>query len=140
MNLLDIAAKLFAEKLGGEGAGLDMSVLASALGGLLGGEGGSFDLGDLIQRFSGGDLGSLVQSWLGDGGNSPLPEAQLSSVLGESKITDFASKLGVSRGAASKGLAEMIPELIDGNSSGGSLLDSVGGAGGVLDMASKFFK
>jgi hypothetical protein len=33
----------------------------------------------------------------------------------------------------------MIPELINKNSSGGSLLDSVGGAGGVASLVGKLF-
>ena len=61
-------------------------------------------------------------------------------MLGKSNVADFASRLGIGESSASNGLAEMIPDLIDGNSSGGNLLDAVGGASGLMGMASKLFK
>ncbi|NRA71528.1 MAG: hypothetical protein HRU24_10930, partial [Gammaproteobacteria bacterium] len=55
------------------------------------------------------------------------------------KIAAFASSLGVDSDTATTGLSNMLPDLIDQGSSGGNLLDSVGGIGGALDMAKKFF-
>ena len=140
MDLIEIASKLFIDKLGSDGSGLDSGAVTSALGGLLAGSDGKLDLGDLVEKFSGGDLLSLAQSWLGDGANSSISPQQIASVLGQSNIAEFASKLGLGEGAAGDGLAKMIPDLIDGNSKGGSLLDAVGGTSGLMGMASKFFK
>ena len=61
------------------------------------------------------------------------------SMFGESEVGNFASKLNIDPAAASGGLAGMLPELIDKNSSGGNLLGALGGDGGVLGMASKLF-
>jgi uncharacterized protein YidB (DUF937 family) len=61
-------------------------------------------------------------------------------MFGDSTIGDFASKLNLDKSAATDGLAGMLPGLIDGSSKGGSLLDAVGGAGGLLGMASKLLK
>ena len=140
MQLLESAAKLFIDSLGGEGQGLDTSAVTRSLGALLGGGDGQFDLGDLVGRFSGGDLMSLAQSWLGDGANDSISVEQIVSVLGQSKISEFASGLGIGEGTASDGLAKMVPQLIDQNSSGGNLLDAVGGTSGLLGMASRLFK
>ena len=140
MDLMKIASDLLMEQLGGAGGQLDSGAVSKALGGLLGGAGGDLNVADLVEKFSGGGLASLAQSWLGDGSNSPLSVDSLTSVLGNDQLGAFANQLGVGQAEASEGLAAMIPQLIDKSSSGGSLLDSVGGLGGALGMASKLFK
>jgi len=47
--------------------------------------------------------------------------------LGDSKVSQFAQSLNLDQSTASDGLASMLPELIDSNSKGGSLLESAGG-------------
>lgn len=139
MDLMKIATELFLNKLGSSAGGLDQDMVTSALGALLGAEGGELDLGGLISRFSEGGLGALAQTWLGDGANDGFSPEQLLSVLGESQVGDFASQLGLDQGDATSALSDMIPELIDQNSSAGGLLDSVGGVSGLAGMASKLF-
>ena len=46
----------------------------------------------------------------------------------------------IGRDEASSSLSQILPDLIDKSSKGGSLLDSVGGAEGLAGLASKFFK
>jgi uncharacterized protein YidB (DUF937 family) len=60
-------------------------------------------------------------------------------MLGGDKITEFASKLGVDEDTAADTLAEAVPQMVDKGSSGGSLLDSVGGIEGAIGLAKKFF-
>lgn len=139
MNLLQTAAELLISKLGPSIGNLDLSTVQSALGSLLGGSDGQLDLAALVSKFSGDDLVSLAQSWLGDGANSAVSPDQILSVLGDANVGDFASKLGIDKGEAAGGLADVIPSLIDQSSSGGNLLDAVGGADGLLGAASKLF-
>ena len=60
-------------------------------------------------------------------------------MLGADKIGEFASKLGLSNEEAAGGLSEALPQMVDKASSGGSLLDSIGGVSGAISMASKLF-
>jgi uncharacterized protein YidB (DUF937 family) len=61
-------------------------------------------------------------------------------LLGSSNVENFAKQLGTDSSTAAAGLAEAIPQMMDQGSSGGSLLDSVGGLGGLMDVASSFLK
>jgi hypothetical protein len=133
-----MAAQLFLDKSGGN-TGLDVGTVASALKKLLPIDGNDLNIGALISQFGAGDLASIVGSWLGDGDNDAITGTNIRDALGSDKVASFASELGIDANKASEGLAGMIPELINKNSSGGSLLDSVGGAGGVASLVGKLF-
>jgi len=138
MDFKNIAIKMFMEKFGGSS---DNGTSTAALGELIGGN-GNFDIGDIVGKFTGagGEIEEKTRSWLGDGANESISASQLNEVIGADKIEAFAAKLGIDGNEASGGLAELLPELIDKSSRGGSLLDSVGGAGGLAGMASKFLR
>ncbi len=138
MSIANLAAEIFMKKIGGAG---DSGNIASALTGLLGGNnsGGDLDIMGLVSKLQSGDMSSMVSSWLGDGNNDSISTDQVTNMLGESNISEFASKLGVDPSTALNGLKDTIPEMIDQSSSGGSLLDSIGGLDGVLNMAKKLF-
>ena len=138
MDLLNIATKLFMQKLGAGAGGLSEGVVGKALGDLLGGSGGDIDPGPIISKLDGGGLASLAESWLGDGSNSGISPQQIMSLFGESQIGSFASNLNLDASTATDGLAGMLPDLIDSNSKGGGLLDAVGSSSGLPGMASKF--
>jgi uncharacterized protein YidB (DUF937 family) len=133
-----MAAQLFLDKSGGS-TGLDVGTVGSALNNLLPGDGNDLNIGALVSQFGSGDLASMVGSWLGDGDNDSITGNNIIDALGSDKVASFASELGIDTNKASEGLAGMIPELINKNSSGGSLLDSVGGAGGVASLVGKLF-
>lgn len=138
MDLKSLATQLIMKKIGGAN---DASAAESAVGDLLGGN-DTFDLAALVEKFTGagGNVAGKAKSWLGDGANDSISADELQETLGADKIDAFAAKLGVDRETASGGLADMLPQLIDKGSRGGSLLDSVGGIGGLAKLASKFFK
>ena len=138
MSLLQMAAQLFLDKSGGA-SGLDAGTVASALKNLLPGDGDDLNIGALVAQFGSGDLASMVGSWLGDGDNDAIAGTNIIDVLGSDKLASFAAELGIDSDKASAGLAGMIPELINQNSSGGSLLDSVGGAAEMASFAKKLF-
>lgn len=139
MDLLKVATDLFLNKLGESGINLDPQMVSQALSALLGSGSGQLDLGALVSQLGSSGLGSLAQSWLGDGENQSFSVDQLVSLLGESKLANFSESLSLEGNVAGNALAEMLPQLIDQNSSAGGLLDSVGGVGGLASMASKFF-
>jgi uncharacterized protein YidB (DUF937 family) len=134
MDITQIGAQLLNDNLGLD---IDPQTIQSALSSLLGDGSGNIDLAALTGQFAaGGGLGDVVTSWLGDGTNSPISAETINNVLGSDKVADFAGQLGTDSGSAAGSLADMLPQLIDQASSGGSLLDS---AGGLLGAAKSLF-
>ncbi|MEN8244876.1 MAG: YidB family protein, partial [Thermodesulfobacteriota bacterium] len=74
------------------------------------------------------------------GSNEAISPDQISTMLGTDKISEFASKLGLSNEEAAGGLSEALPLMVDKASSGGALLDSIGGVSGAVGLASKLFR
>ncbi|HFE47923.1 MAG TPA: DUF937 domain-containing protein [Chromatiaceae bacterium] len=135
MDLMELGTSLIKSKLGGNANG----DIGGALGNLFGGSGGGFDLGGLVSNMMGGGLGDTVSSWLGDGDNDPISSDQVKELFGSDKVSAFANELGVDEDTAADTLADAVPQMVDKSSSGGSLLDMVGGMDGVMDMAKKLF-
>lgn len=106
---------------------------------LLGNTQGNLDLAGLASKMASSDnLGNIVSSWLGDGANSAISPDNITELLGESQISNFASQLGTDSSGAAAGLAEILPQIMDKSSSGGSLLESAGGLGGLMGAAKSF--
>ena len=138
MDLIEIGTKLLSDQLG---LNVDSATISSALSGLLGDGQGGIDLTALAGKMaSSGELGNILSSWLGDGSNAPISADSIAGLLGSSNVENFANQLGTDSSTAAAGLAEAIPQMMDQGSSGGSLLDSVGGLGGLMDVASSFLK
>ncbi len=136
MSFADIAAQLFSQATNTNKGKDDIT---SALIGLIGGKDNDIDLMDIIAKFQSGGLEAAVSSWLGDGTNNGLDISQIIAVLGQSKVSQFAGQLDMPEDDALSGLSDMLPKLIDQSSSGGSLLDSVGGLEGAIKLAKGFF-
>lgn len=139
-QLLQLGAQTFINSKGSGSAGsqLDMGTLTNALSGLTGGSGG-LDITSLVSGMQGNNMGDMLQSWLGDGENQQISGDQVSNLLGSDKISAFASQLGLTEQEAIGGLQDVMPNLVDKASSGGSLLDSIGGVSGALGMVNKLF-
>ena len=132
MDLMQLGAQLLSSKMGGNA---NSSAITAALGGLMGGKDGQPDLGGIIGAMQGKGLGSVAESWLGDGRNEEISADQVRDVVGSEKVAAMAGELNTDEGSLLDGLKEALPQLIDQSSSGGSLLDN---AGGLLGMAKKF--
>ena len=133
MDIAAIATKLLNVNTG---LSLDAATVNSALSGLIGDGQGGIDLAGLAGKMSqNGDLGAVLSSWLGDGANSAISGDSIASLFGQADISKFASQLGVDPATATQGLANALPGVVDQASSGGSLLDSVGGVDGLMGMA-----
>jgi uncharacterized protein YidB (DUF937 family) len=138
-EIIRIASELFQGKLDKEGDGLDFEDIQSAITSLLANDDGNLDISSLLSNMNMGSLIGIASSWLGDGNNESISTSQLSELLDDDKLSHFASQLGVDKDSALNGLTEAIPALVDKASSGGSLLDSLGGMDGVMSMAGKLF-
>jgi uncharacterized protein YidB (DUF937 family) len=134
MNLMETAANLLSEKLG-----VDVGAAIAGLQRLLGDGDGNLDIGALVSTLQQAGLADAVSSWLGDGANQGVDPDALTASLGGADMASAADTMGVSTDTLANGLSDVIPQLIDRASSGGSLLDSLGGIGGLAGMAKKFF-
>ena len=139
MDLKKMAMGMIAAKIGGNLMNNDAigNVMGSLLGGA-GGQAGGLDIGSLVNGMKEKGMGDVADSWLGDGDNADISADQLKDVLGADKISAAAAQLGTDEGSLLEGLREAVPQMVDKSSSGGSLLDSLGGLGGVANMAKKF--
>lgn len=141
MDLMQMATQILGQKLGGS-AGTNNDLLGSVVGSLLGGgsDKQGVDLGALVGNLQNSGLGDIAKSWLGDGDNAQISGSQITDLLGSDKLEQAASQLGADKNDLLQGLQEMLPQMVDKSSSGGNLLDAVGGLGGLASMASKFLK
>lgn len=140
MDLMQMATQIIGAKLGGSNGG-NSDLISSVIGNLLGGKSdGGIDLGSLVGGLQNGGLADIAQSWLGDGDNAEISQSQITDLLGSDKIQEAASQLGADQGDLLRGLQEMLPQVVDKSSSGGNLLDAVGGIGGLANLAGKLFK
>lgn len=131
MSLLKTAAELFIKQMGSteSAGGLNLQSVMGALQQLLPSSGGELNLSQLVTMFTqNGGLAALANSWLSDGGNASISASQIIEVLGKGSIADFASQLGLGSDGAAEGLSNIIPDLIDQSSKGGSLLSSAAGS------------
>jgi uncharacterized protein YidB (DUF937 family) len=102
--------------------------LSAILGGVLGGGGGgsspllaiamtlvqqSGGLPGLLAKFQQAGLGAQVASWVGTGPNAPVTGPQVQQALGAETVGGVASQLGMSNEAASSGLAQVLPALVN---------------------------
>jgi uncharacterized protein YidB (DUF937 family) len=133
MDLMQLGTQLLAGKLG---SGANSGTITSALGSLLSGSDGQSNLGGIITAMQGKGLGSIAESWLGDGENADISTDQVREVVGSDRVAAMASQLNTDEGSLLDGLKDALPQIIDKSSSGGSLLD---GAGDLLGMAKKLF-
>ena len=143
VELLKMGAKIFINsgQSGDAGSSLDTGTLTSALSSLTGGSrsDSGFDITSLLSNMESSGLGDLAKSWLGDGNNAAISPEQITGMIGADKVSEFASNLGLSNEEAAGGLSEAIPQMVDKASSGGSLLDSIGGVSGAIGLANKLF-
>lgn len=70
-------------------------------------------LAGLTQLFQSKGMGDIISSWIGTGQNESITADQISSVFGSEQIQQFAQKLGFSGEDISKGLASVLPQIID---------------------------
>lgn len=137
MDILQLGAQLMGQKLGGT-ANHNPDAIADVLQKLVG-NGNTLDVAGMVSAMQSGGLASIAASWLGDGGNDAISTTQVRDLVGGDRLTEAAAQLGTDEGSLLTGLAEALPQMVDRSSSGGSLLDAVGGLGGALDMAKKLF-
>ncbi len=67
----------------------------------------------LVSKFQGAGLGQIAQGWVSNGPNPPVTAAQITQVIGQQRIAEFAQKLGIPPDQAVQHLAQLLPHVID---------------------------
>jgi uncharacterized protein YidB (DUF937 family) len=138
MDILEFGTQLLRRKLGGaqQVDAQQERPFASALSQLLGDGQGGVNLSALVTRMTqNADLGSLVNSWLGDGDNKPIEPERVKGVFGEGPLANFARTLGVDTDTAASDLADVLPQMVDKSSRGGQLLEGDSLLGNLMEAA-----
>ena len=94
-------------------------------------------LSGLIDSFEQQGLGGTIRSWIGTGANQSITPEQIQSVLGNEQVQALAQKLGFSPETLSSHLSQILPEVIDRLTPGGTVPEGglVGGLLGLLKGA-----
>ena len=138
MDFLSVAKDIVVNKLSQNGISED--AVSTGITDLFSNDNNEFNVSDIIANITqSGGLGDIVSSWLGDGENISISPDTISSIFENEKISNFAATLNIQEDEATDLLSNALPEIIDNISSGGSILDSIGGLDGALSFAKKFF-
>lgn len=74
---------------------------------------GAGGLNNFLEQFRRQGLGDQVQSWVGTGQNQPISPDQVQDAMGEHKIDTIARQSGLPKDETTKGLAQILPDLVD---------------------------
>jgi uncharacterized protein YidB (DUF937 family) len=118
MSLFDSLAKGVVDQIS-SGSGTNNDLLGAAaklvnsseIGGLSG----------LMQLFTKHGQGDAISSWISTGKNLPISADAIQKVLGDGRIQELAGNLGLSASDVSKGLASVLPQMVDKLTPNGSL-------------------
>jgi uncharacterized protein YidB (DUF937 family) len=67
----------------------------------------------MVQQFQSNGLGEIVNSWVGSGANQPISGDQIAQVVGQDRLNEIASKLGMQPDQISGLIAQHLPGVID---------------------------
>ncbi len=134
MGLFDeLAGGLLGKFLGGDKDRLFESIMGLINNQQTGG------LSGLAQMFKDKGLGDAMSSWISTGRNLPVSADQITNALGADKVRQISKEVGVSEEETSRGLAGLLPEIIDKLTPDGKVPDSNTLAQGLNMLKSKLF-
>jgi uncharacterized protein YidB (DUF937 family) len=122
MSLLPVVLAMMSQRRGGaaqSGGGPSMGGqstgggLGDLLGSLFGGAGGRGGLADLLSQLQRAGLGAQADSWVSRGANQPISPDAVEQVFGRDVLAQIARHAGVSEADASRGLSQLLPEVVD---------------------------
>lgn len=110
--------------------------LMQVAGSLMSGDGG---MQGILDKFKSAGHGAAVQSWVGTGENQEISGDQVTEALGGDMISGLAAKAGVSGGAMSGILAQVLPMLVDKMTPNGKV-EGNAGSDQIMNTLSGLFK
>lgn len=124
-----------AGRMSGGGLG---DILGQVLGGAAGGGGRAGGLGDILAQVQRAGFGEQAASWVGTGANRPIPPDAMSQIFGREGLEQISRQAGLSEEDASRGLSELLPEVVDRVTPGGDVPDLDALSSTVADLARRF--
>ncbi len=99
---------------GNTGGGLG-DLLGQVLGGAGSGSGGGGlgGLGAILDGLQRAGFGEQARSWVGSGENQALPSGALEQIFGQGGLAEIARRAGLSESDTSRGLAQLMPEVVN---------------------------
>lgn len=70
-------------------------------------------LSGLVNNSKSQGLGGVVQSWIGSGANQPIAPQQVQELVGQDRLQQIASRVGIPPAIASIALSRILPSLVD---------------------------
>ncbi len=117
MALLPVVLAMLGHRRGGgeaaAGFGSASGGLGDVLGQVLGGAGAAGGLGGLLEAAQRAGFGEQARSWVGTGANQALPADALEQIFGAGGLAEIARRAGISQADASRGLSQLVPEVVD---------------------------
>ncbi|HSD41582.1 MAG TPA: YidB family protein [Burkholderiales bacterium] len=139
MALLPVVLSMLASRGGGasQGGGGLGDLLGQVLGGgaQQGGMGGMGGFGSLLEQLQRSGYGDQARSWVGTGQNMPIPPDAMEQIFGRGGLAEIARQAGVSEADASRGLSELLPEVVDRVTPNGEVPDLDSLAASVNDLS-----
>ena len=111
--------------------------LGDILGQALGGGRGSGGLSEIIAGFQRAGFGNEARSWVSTGQNLPVPPEALEQVFGRGGIGEIARRAGLSEQDTTRGLSQLMPEVVDRVTPDGELPEAASLLASVDAMAKR---
>lgn len=114
--------------------------LGDLLGTILGGSSGTSSMGGLgaiLSQLQRAGFGQQADSWVSRGQNQPLPPDALEQVFGRSGLAEIARRAGVSEADATRGLSQLLPEVVDHVTPEGQMPSSLDALSESVDALSR---
>ena len=121
-------------RVGQRGAGTLGDILGQVLGGSARSGGG---LADLVAQFQRAGFGDQARSWVSTGQNQPIPPEAVEQVFGPQGVAEIARRAGLSEHDVSRGLSQLMPEVVDRVTPDGELPDSASLLASVDSLAKR---
>ena len=115
--------------------------LGDLLGQVLGGAGGASSaggLGGLLEQLQRSGFAEQADSWVGRGTNKPIPPDAMTQIFGREGLERISAQAGISEDEASRGLSQLLPEVVDRMTPDGDVPDFDSLTNSVDDLARRF--
>jgi uncharacterized protein YidB (DUF937 family) len=99
--------------------------------------GGGGGLGSLLEQLQRSGFGEQANSWVGRGANQPIPPDAMTQIFGRDGIEEISRRAGVSQAEASRGLSQLLPEVVDRMTPDGKVPDDTALTNSVDDLAKR---
>jgi uncharacterized protein YidB (DUF937 family) len=118
----------------GGGGGLS-DVLGQVLGRGAGGGGAAGGLGGLLEQLQRSGFGEQANSWVARGENKPISPDAMTQIFGQDGLEQISRQAGISQDEASRGLSQLLPEVVDRMTPDGDVPDADALTNSVDDFA-----